>query len=63
MRGKSDLQIEKCLVVVHGYNNEKKVLEDCEKVCQLTHFDPRCVDSFKIHGLTLSRVIKEEDLH
>ena len=41
--------------------NEKKVLENCKKVCQLTHFDPRCVDSCQIHGLLLSRIINGGD--
>ena len=48
-------------VVIHSYENEKKVLENCKKVCQLTHFDPRCVDSCQIHGLLLSRVINGGD--
>ena len=50
-------------VVVHGYNNEKKVLEDCEKVCQLTHFDPRCVDSCKIHVCYYQELLKRRILH
>ena len=48
-------------VVIHSYENEKKVLENTKKVCQLTHFDPRCVDSCQIHGLILSRVISGGD--
>ena len=48
-------------VVIHSYENEKKVLENCKKVCQLTHFDPRCLDSCQIHGLILSRVISGGD--
>ena len=48
-------------VVIHSYENEKKVLENTKKVCQLTHFDPRCVDSCQIHGLLLSRVINGGD--
>jgi ADP-ribosylglycohydrolase len=48
-------------VVIHSYENEKKVLENCKKVCHLTHFDQRCVDSCQIHGLLLSRVINGGD--
>ena len=48
-------------VAIHNYENEKKLLENCKRVCQLTHFDPRCVDSCQIHGLLLYRVINGGD--
>ncbi len=35
-------------VCAYNYWNEQEVLHNCAPICQLTHFDPRCVDSCKI---------------
>ncbi len=36
------------IVCAYNYWDEPEVLHNCERICQLTHFDPRCVDSCKI---------------
>ena len=48
-------------VVLHNYHNEDEVLENCKKVCQLTHFDSRCVDSCQIQGLIIARELNGGD--
>ena len=42
-------------VAIHNYQNEKEVMKNCKKVCQLTHYDSRCVDSCQIQGLIIVR--------
>ncbi len=41
-------------VVLATYWDLDTVLHNCEEVCKLTHFDPRCTDSCKVHGFLLS---------
>ena len=48
-------------VAIHNYHNEDEVLDNCKKVCQLTHFDQRCVDSCQIQGLIIARELNGGD--
>ena len=48
-------------VAIFYHQNEDEVIKNCKKVCQLTHYDPRCVDSCQIHGLLLARELNEGD--
>ena len=48
-------------VAIYSYKNEKEVMENCKKVCQLTHYDTRCVDSCQIQGLIIARELNGGD--
>ena len=42
-------------VAIYNHQDESQVIENCKKVCRLTHYDQRCVDSCQIHGLIIAR--------
>ena len=48
-------------VAMFNHQNEGEVIKNCKTVCQLTHYDPRCVDSCQIHGLLLARELNGGD--
>ena len=48
-------------VAMFNHQNEEEVIENCKTVCQLTHHDPRCVDSCQIHGLIIARELNGAD--
>ena len=48
-------------VAINNYKNENEVMENCKKVCQVTHYDPRCVDSCQIQGLIIARELNGGD--
>ena len=47
--------------IANAQSNEEEVIENCKTVCQLTHHDPRCVDSCQIHGLIIARELNGGD--
>jgi len=50
------------VIAMMNYQNLGKALSLSEAICKLTHFDPRCIDSCKIHTTLLISLIKGEKL-
>ena len=42
------------------YQDSKMIIYNAEKVCKITHYDPRCIGSCVVISLAISELIKEE---
>jgi ADP-ribosylglycohydrolase len=51
------------IVCTYNYWNQNQVLYNCKNVCQLTHFDNRCVDSCQIMALIITAELNNSTLN
>ena len=50
------------VIAIAYYKDLEKALSFSEEICKLTHYDPRCIDSCKIHTTHLVSILNNKKL-